>query len=75
MLDVGSVGSPVDVATLLVVLVTFVHELRPVNKLQSAAIVALARLHGNVDDEQLASRLEVDDRDVAALLEERRRTD
>lgn len=70
-IDPGAVGSPVDVATLLVVLVTLVHEIRPRNRLQSAAIVGLARLQEDVDDEQLAARLEVDDRDVAALLDER----
>jgi hypothetical protein len=66
-IDPGWLGSPVDVATFLVVVVMFAYELRPRQQTLSAAVVALARREETVDDTQLQSELEVDDRDVEAL--------
>lgn len=67
MLDVGWLGSPVDVATFVVVVATLLYELRPTQELLSAAVVALAEQLPDVDHQQLQSRLDVEDRDVDAL--------
>lgn len=66
-LDVGLIGSPVDVATFMLVLVTFVYEVSPRQDTLAAAVVALAEEHRAVDDERLRSELEVDERDINAV--------
>jgi hypothetical protein len=66
-LDPGWLGSPVDVATFLVVVTLFAYELRPRVRTLAAAVVALARRTDDVDDERLVDELDVDDTEVAAL--------
>jgi len=68
MLEVGAIGSPVDVATLAVVLVMLVYDLRPRLEVVGAGLVALARGRDDVDDDRLQAELEVDDRDVEELV-------
>lgn len=63
MFELGAVGSPIDVATFLLVTVVLRYEMRPANTLRSAAIVALAR-GDPVDDQLLEADLDVDERDV-----------
>jgi hypothetical protein len=63
----GAVGSPVDVATLAVVLSLFVYELLPNQRQLAAAVVALARREPSVDDERLQSDLDVDEDEVDAI--------
>ena len=65
--DVGWLGSPVDVGTFVVVVTMFVYELRPRSRKLAAAVVALAREHLRVDDSRLQEELDVDDRDVESL--------
>jgi hypothetical protein len=67
LIDVGWLGSPVDVATFVVVLAMLVFRLRPRVETVAAAVVALAERRDDVDDDRLRSDLEVDDRDVDAL--------
>lgn len=64
MFELGAVGSPADVATLVLVTVVFKYEIRPANRLRSAAIVALARREESVDDALLEADLGVEERDV-----------
>lgn len=66
-MDVGAIGSPVDVATFVVVVLTYIHEIRPRVEKVAVAVVALAERSPHVDDDRLAAELEVDDRDVDAL--------
>jgi len=65
--DVGWLGSPVDVATFLTVVVMFAYELRPRQQRLGAAVVALAREHLRVDDDRLQEELDVDEREVDSL--------
>jgi hypothetical protein len=67
LIDVGWLGSPVDVATFVVVLAMLVFRLRPRVETVAAAVVALAERRDDVDDDRLRADLEVDDRDVDAL--------
>jgi hypothetical protein len=67
LIDVGWLGSPVDVATFLVVLAELMYRIRPRVETVAAAVVALAERRDDVDDDRLRSDLEVDDRDVDAL--------
>lgn len=67
LIDVGWLGSPVDVATFVVVLAMLVFRFRPRIETVAAAVVALAERRDDVDDDRLRSDLEVDDRDVDAL--------
>jgi hypothetical protein len=67
LVDVGAVGSPVDVATLLIVLAELVYRLRPRQETMAAGLVALAEGRDDVDDERLQDDLNVDDREVDAL--------
>lgn len=67
MIDVGVVGSPVDVATLIVVLAELVYRLRPRVETVAAGVVALAEGRDDVDDDRLADELDVADREVEAL--------
>ncbi|WP_251329575.1 hypothetical protein [Haloplanus pelagicus] len=67
MIDVGWLGSPVDVATFIVVLAMLMFRLRPRVETIAAAVVALAERRDDVDDDRLRSDLDVDDRDVDAL--------
>lgn len=66
-IEAGVVGSPVDVATFILVLVVIVKDLRPDIATVSAAVVALAESDPEVLDDRLASELDVDDIDVDAL--------
>jgi hypothetical protein len=66
-IDVGWLGSPIDVATFVVVLVTLGYEIRPRVDTLAAAVVALARQDHRVDDERLVSVLNVDEDDVASI--------
>jgi hypothetical protein len=65
--DVGWLGSPVDVGTFIIVLAMLVFRLRPRVETIAAAVVALAERRDDVDDDRLQSELEVDRRDVEAL--------
>jgi len=67
MIDVGWLGSPVDVATFVVVLAMLVFRLRPRVETVAAAVVALAECRDDVDDDRLRDDLDVDDRAVDAL--------
>lgn len=66
-LDLGAVGSPVDVATFVLVLAMLVFRLRPRVQLVAAGVVALARGRDDVDDDHLAYELDVDERAVEML--------
>lgn len=66
-IDPGWLGSPVDVATFLLVTTLFLYELRPAQETIAAAVVALAKRERHVDHDRLQSELEVEDRDVEAL--------
>ena len=66
-IDISAVGSPIDVATFIFVLATFVYELRPRSKKQAAAVVGLARQHREVDDDRLQDELDVDEDAVEAI--------
>ncbi|GAB3315283.1 hypothetical protein [Haloplanus salinarum] len=67
MIDVGWLGSPVDVATFVVVLAMLVFRLRPRVETVAAAVVALAERRDDVDDDRLRDDLDVDDSAVDAL--------
>jgi len=66
MIDVGWLGSPIDVATFIVATVVLVYEVRPDVDALAAAVVALARVEDNVDGDRVQSDLDVEDRDVRA---------
>lgn len=61
------VGSPVDVATLVVVLVELGYRVRPRITTVAAAVVALAEGRDDVDDDRLASELDVEDREIESV--------
>jgi hypothetical protein len=63
----GSVGSPIDVATFVLVLTMVVFRLRPRVQLVAAGVVALARGRDDVDDDRLAYELDVDEQAVEML--------
>lgn len=63
IIDPGLVGSPVDVVTLIVVLIRF----RPRIQLVAAAVVALARGRDDVDDDHLRHELGVEESAVEML--------
>ncbi|MFC7226319.1 hypothetical protein N0B31_02805 [Salinirubellus salinus] len=65
--DVGWLGSPVDVGTFVVVVTMFVYELRPRTRKLAAAVVALAREHLRVDADRLQDELDVDESEVKAV--------
>lgn len=67
IVDPGAVGSPVDVATLVVVLVLMILRIRPRVETLAAAVVALAERRDDVDDDRLREELDVDDREVESL--------
>jgi hypothetical protein len=67
IIGIGSVGSAVDVATLIVVLVGFGARLRPRLETVSAGLIALAQREPGVDDARLADELDVDQRQVRAM--------
>lgn len=67
MLDLGMVGSPADVATLVVVLVLYRGRLQPAVGTLSAAVVALANNHRDVDHERLQADLDVSDVELNAV--------
>lgn len=67
MIDVGWLGSPVDVATFVVVLAELMFRLRPRVETVAAGVVALAERRDDVDDDRLRDELDVDDREVDAL--------
>lgn len=69
-IDPGLVGSPLDFATFVLVLVLYERRVREPLATMKASVVALARPREDVDDDQLQSELEVDDRDVESLQEE-----
>lgn len=66
-MEVGAVGSPVDVATFVAVALLLVARVRPRVATVAAAVVALAEGRSDVDDVQLADRLDVDDVEVERL--------
>jgi len=66
-LDVGAVGSPVDVATFVLVLAMLVFQIRPKVQLAAAGVVALARGRDDVDDDRLMHELDVDESAVEML--------
>jgi hypothetical protein len=67
MIDVGWLGSPVDVGTFVLVSILFVYRMKPRVQLIAAAVVALAEGRDDVDDDRLREELDVDDRAVDAL--------
>lgn len=67
LLDLGAVGSPVDVATFVLVLGLIGYEVRPRQATLAAAVVALARQVRPVDHEHLQAELDVPDREIEQL--------
>lgn len=67
MIELGAVGSPVDVATLLALLVVYRYDLRDRLDALAAAVVALARREPGVDADRLQDDLDVDDEAVDAV--------
>jgi len=65
--DVGWLGSPVDVGTFIVVLTMLVFRLRPRIETVAAGLVALAERRDDVDDDRLRDELDVDDSAVESL--------
>ena len=61
MIDVGWLGSPVDVGTFVMVTVLFVYRMKPRVQLIAAAVVALAE---GRDDDRLRDELDVDEQVV-----------
>ncbi|MFD1632281.1 hypothetical protein ACOZ4L_05750 [Haloplanus ruber] len=66
-IDPGMVGSPVDIATFVLVLAMVVFRLRPRVQLTAAGVVALARGRDDVDDDRLMHELDVDEQAVEML--------
>lgn len=64
---VGTIGSPLDAATFVMVFMLLVFRLRPRLATVAAAVVAIAEREPHVDDDRLADELSVDDREVEAL--------
>jgi hypothetical protein len=67
IIDVGWLGSPVDVGTFVLVTILFMYRMKPRVQLLAAAVVALADGRDDVDDDRLRSELDVDSRAVDAL--------
>lgn len=67
MIDVGWLGSPVDVGTFVLVSILFVYRMKPRVALLAAAVVALAERRDDVDDDRLQEELDVDNREVESL--------
>jgi len=67
IIDVGWLGSAVDIGTFIMVLAMLVFRLRPRLETVSAAVVALADGRDDVDADRLRDDLDVDDREVDAL--------
>jgi len=67
LLDIGWLGSPVDVATFVLVLIVLRFELKPRQRKLAAGVVALARERQDVDDDRLQSALEIDDELVESM--------
>jgi len=67
MIDVGWLGSPVDVGTFVMVTVLFVYRMKPRVAMLAAAVVALAERRDDVDDDRLRHELDVDERAVESL--------
>jgi len=67
MIEIGAIGSPIDAATFVAVLVMLRYEIRADLGTLAAAVVALAREHRGVDHEQLRSELEVAEHEVDAV--------
>jgi hypothetical protein len=67
LVDVGWLGSPVDVGTFVVVLTMLVFRLRPRLETVAAGLVALAERRDDVDDDRLRDELDVDDSAVESL--------
>jgi len=67
LVDVGAVGSPVDVATLIVVLAELMYRLRPRQETIAAGLVAVAEGRRDVDDDRLRDELGVDDSEVESI--------
>lgn len=63
MLDLGAVGSPLDAATFVLVLVSLRYRYEPQFRTLAAAVVALARGY-RVNADRLQSDLDVEERDV-----------
>jgi hypothetical protein len=64
--DLGAVGSPVDVATFVMVVVAWLEQ-RSSIELLAAGQVALAEGRRDVDHERIRSEHDVDERDVDSL--------
>jgi hypothetical protein len=62
-IDIGWLGSPIDVATFVLVAVILKSRLSTM----AAGVVALAREHQGVDDDQLQEELDVDDDTVESI--------
>lgn len=67
LIDVGWLGSPVDVATFIVVVTMLLFRLRPRIETVAAGVVALAECRDDVDDDRLRDELDVDDTAVESL--------
>lgn len=68
MIELGAVGSPIDAASFVLLVVLFRYELSTDMDTLGAGVVALAERDPMVLDDRLASELEVDQRDVDAVL-------
>jgi hypothetical protein len=62
----GLVGSPIDVATFVGLIVMYARQSARVDT-TAAGLVALAECERHVDDDRLQDELDVDDREVAAI--------
>jgi len=62
-IDIGWLGSPIDIATFLLVAIV----LRSRLSTMAAGVVALAREHQAVDDDRLQEELDVDDDTVESI--------
>jgi sugar diacid utilization regulator len=62
----GLVGSPIDVATFVGLIVMYARQSARVDT-TAAGLVALAEQERHVDDDRLQDELDVDDREVAAI--------
>jgi len=67
MIEIGAIGSPIDAATFVAVLVMLRYEIRADLGKVAAAVVALAREHRGVDHEQLRADLDVPEHEIDAI--------
>ena len=67
MMELGAIGSPIDAASFVLLVVLFRYELSADLDSLAAAVVALAREHRGVDHEQLRADLDVPEHEIDAI--------